>query len=224
MSVKYTSPQTNLDSLLLAQARGRCLQPRPCKQGGQGTPPTPSRSGVSVQARQTRPQGVAASGPRVSPLCPGSALPGPAVGGSGYPGLWSFISAPAPLASHGAGFIAVIWCIFPFIYLAGSWGVCCHGLKRREQFCPLSLCSAGAGIPPLRPPGVKLLRVKAQIRHDYSLPLLFLSFSPGALHWKKAKFNWDPETVGMIHGSFFWGYIITQIPGGYISSRLAANR
>uniref|UniRef100_A0A8B9J7N1 Major facilitator superfamily (MFS) profile domain-containing protein n=1 Tax=Astyanax mexicanus TaxID=7994 RepID=A0A8B9J7N1_ASTMX len=31
-------------------------------------------------------------------------------------------------------------------------------------------------------------------------------------------------TVGMIHGSFFWGYIVTQIPGGYISSRLAANR
>uniref|UniRef100_A0A4W3J8Y4 Solute carrier family 17 member 6a n=1 Tax=Callorhinchus milii TaxID=7868 RepID=A0A4W3J8Y4_CALMI len=41
---------------------------------------------------------------------------------------------------------------------------------------------------------------------------------------KKAKFNWDPETVGMIHGSFFWGYIVTQIPGGYIASRLAANR
>lgn len=41
---------------------------------------------------------------------------------------------------------------------------------------------------------------------------------------QKAKFNWDPETVGMIHGSFFWGYIVTQIPGGYISSRLAANR
>uniref|UniRef100_A0A671UW01 Solute carrier family 17 member 6 n=1 Tax=Sparus aurata TaxID=8175 RepID=A0A671UW01_SPAAU len=40
----------------------------------------------------------------------------------------------------------------------------------------------------------------------------------------KAVFNWDPETVGMIHGSFFWGYIVTQIPGGYISSRLAANR
>ncbi|KAG7280983.1 hypothetical protein CRUP_016615 [Coryphaenoides rupestris] len=41
---------------------------------------------------------------------------------------------------------------------------------------------------------------------------------------EKAKFNWGPETVGMIHGSFFWGYIVTQIPGGYISSRLAANR
>ena len=41
---------------------------------------------------------------------------------------------------------------------------------------------------------------------------------------QKAKFNWDPETVGLIHGSFFWGYIVTQIPGGYISSRLASNR
>ncbi|XP_012690949.2 vesicular glutamate transporter 2.1 [Clupea harengus] len=41
---------------------------------------------------------------------------------------------------------------------------------------------------------------------------------------EKAAFNWDPETVGMIHGSFFWGYIVTQIPGGWISSRLAANR
>ncbi|KAF4801327.1 vesicular glutamate transporter 2.2-like protein [Turdus rufiventris] len=46
----------------------------------------------------------------------------------------------------------------------------------------------------------------------------------GKIIKEKAKFNWDPETVGMIHGSFFWGYIITQIPGGYISSRLAANR
>ncbi|XP_056383781.1 vesicular glutamate transporter 2 [Hyla sarda] len=41
---------------------------------------------------------------------------------------------------------------------------------------------------------------------------------------RKAEFNWDPEIVGMIHGSFFWGYIVTQIPGGYIASRLAANR
>ncbi|KAG8438344.1 hypothetical protein GDO86_008869 [Hymenochirus boettgeri] len=46
----------------------------------------------------------------------------------------------------------------------------------------------------------------------------------GKIIKEKAKFNWDPEIVGMIHGSFFWGYIVTQIPGGYIASRLAANR
>ncbi|XP_056273115.1 vesicular glutamate transporter 3 [Pseudoliparis swirei] len=39
-----------------------------------------------------------------------------------------------------------------------------------------------------------------------------------------AQFNWDPETVGLIHGSFFWGYIVTQIPGGFISNKLFANR
>ncbi|XP_033370677.1 vesicular glutamate transporter 3 isoform X2 [Parus major] len=41
---------------------------------------------------------------------------------------------------------------------------------------------------------------------------------------RTAQFNWDPETVGLIHGSFFWGYIVTQIPGGFISNKLAANR
>uniref|UniRef100_A0A8C7YJK5 Vesicular glutamate transporter 1 n=1 Tax=Oryzias sinensis TaxID=183150 RepID=A0A8C7YJK5_9TELE len=40
----------------------------------------------------------------------------------------------------------------------------------------------------------------------------------------KAQFEWDPETVGMIHGSFFWGYIVTQIPGGFICQKFAANR
>uniref|UniRef100_A0A8C9SYF2 Vesicular glutamate transporter 1 n=1 Tax=Scleropages formosus TaxID=113540 RepID=A0A8C9SYF2_SCLFO len=38
------------------------------------------------------------------------------------------------------------------------------------------------------------------------------------------EFTWDPETVGMIHGSFFWGYIVTQIPGGFICQKFAANR
>uniref|UniRef100_A0A671LCN4 Vesicular glutamate transporter 1 n=1 Tax=Sinocyclocheilus anshuiensis TaxID=1608454 RepID=A0A671LCN4_9TELE len=40
----------------------------------------------------------------------------------------------------------------------------------------------------------------------------------------KAQFTWDPETVGMIHGSFFWGYIVTQIPGGFICQKFAANK
>lgn len=42
--------------------------------------------------------------------------------------------------------------------------------------------------------------------------------------FQMAQFNWDPETVGLIHGSFFWGYIVTQIPGGFISNKFAANR
>ncbi|KAK2493265.1 hypothetical protein MC885_004092 [Smutsia gigantea] len=49
-------------------------------------------------------------------------------------------------------------------------------------------------------------------------------FVDGKPEIQAAQFNWDPETVGLIHGSFFWGYIVTQIPGGFISSKFAANR
>ncbi|XP_008047910.2 sialin-like, partial [Carlito syrichta] len=33
------------------------------------------------------------------------------------------------------------------------------------------------------------------------------------------RYQWDAETQGWILGSFFYGYIITQIPGGYVASR-----
>ncbi|GCC38497.1 hypothetical protein chiPu_0017011 [Chiloscyllium punctatum] len=46
----------------------------------------------------------------------------------------------------------------------------------------------------------------------------------GKAEIEKPQFNWNPETVGLIHGSFFWGYIVTQIPGGFISNKFAANR
>ena len=41
---------------------------------------------------------------------------------------------------------------------------------------------------------------------------------------QEPEFSWTPETIGVVDSSFFWGYIITQIPGGYLASRLPANR
>lgn len=38
------------------------------------------------------------------------------------------------------------------------------------------------------------------------------------------EFDWSPKIVGLMHGSFFWGYIVTQIPGGYLAARFPANR
>ncbi|CAB4014344.1 sialin-like, partial [Paramuricea clavata] len=34
-----------------------------------------------------------------------------------------------------------------------------------------------------------------------------------------AEFNWDPKLQGLILGSFFFGYITTQIPGGFLASK-----
>ncbi|XP_076310551.1 vesicular glutamate transporter 1-like isoform X2 [Tachypleus tridentatus] len=38
------------------------------------------------------------------------------------------------------------------------------------------------------------------------------------------EFDWSPETIGVIDSSFFWGYLITQIPGGFLAGKYPANR
>ncbi|XP_048209644.1 sialin [Perognathus longimembris pacificus] len=44
------------------------------------------------------------------------------------------------------------------------------------------------------------------------------------LHNRTGKrYHWDAETQGWILGSFFYGYIITQIPGGYAASRVGGK-
>lgn len=50
------------------------------------------------------------------------------------------------------------------------------------------------------------------------------SASSKALHNQKSKrYQWDAETQGWILGSFFYGYIITQILGGYIASKVGSK-
>ncbi len=35
------------------------------------------------------------------------------------------------------------------------------------------------------------------------------------------EFQWTPETVGFVDASFFWGYIVTQIPGGFLAAKFS---
>ena len=37
------------------------------------------------------------------------------------------------------------------------------------------------------------------------------------------EFNWNEEEQGIILGCFFWGYIITQIPGGYLGQKIGGK-
>jgi len=39
-----------------------------------------------------------------------------------------------------------------------------------------------------------------------------------------SEFHWSPETIGYVDASFFWGYIVTQLPGGFLASRFPSNR
>ena len=42
------------------------------------------------------------------------------------------------------------------------------------------------------------------------------SFTP---YFEGEKFDWDAQTQGNILGAFFYGYVITQIPGGLIAEK-----
>ena len=37
------------------------------------------------------------------------------------------------------------------------------------------------------------------------------------------EFDWDDQQQGIILGSFFWGYVLTQVPGGMIAERIGGK-
>ncbi|XP_054719610.1 sialin-like [Uloborus diversus] len=41
--------------------------------------------------------------------------------------------------------------------------------------------------------------------------------------FKGEQYNWDAQAQGIILGSFFYGYIITQLPGGFLSEKYSAK-
>lgn len=38
------------------------------------------------------------------------------------------------------------------------------------------------------------------------------------------KFNWDAVQQNLILGSFFWGYILTELPGGRLAELIGGHR
>ncbi|XP_071454829.1 vesicular glutamate transporter 1 [Hetaerina americana] len=41
---------------------------------------------------------------------------------------------------------------------------------------------------------------------------------------KEVKFNWTVGMESAVDSSFFWGYLVTQVPGGFLASKYPANR
>lgn len=46
---------------------------------------------------------------------------------------------------------------------------------------------------------------------------------PGNSSHQEMRFAWDEETQGIILGAFYAGYLVTQIPGGYLSERFGGK-
>lgn len=56
--------------------------------------------------------------------------------------------------------------------------------------------------------------------NTYSYILILNSFHFQTLR----RTHWNAATESMVDSSFFWGYLITQIPGGFLASIVPANR
>lgn len=41
---------------------------------------------------------------------------------------------------------------------------------------------------------------------------------------KQGEFNWDEQTQGNILGAFFYGYMVSQVPGGWLATRYGGKR
>ena len=42
--------------------------------------------------------------------------------------------------------------------------------------------------------------------------------------FQRAEFDWDKKTKSSLLASFYYGYVITQIPGGWLSDRFGGRR
>ncbi|XP_060556803.1 vesicular glutamate transporter 1-like isoform X2 [Ruditapes philippinarum] len=95
-----------------------------------------------------------------------------------------------------------------------SWLCRCDFCARRYQMAILSSIGFMISFGIRCNMGVAIVRMTKNETYDEN--------GDGLLN--QPEFTWTPETIGVVDSSFFWGYIITQVPGGYLASRLPASR
>lgn len=58
---------------------------------------------------------------------------------------------------------------------------------------------------------------------DFITAILIL-YSSILLFVQRVSYNWSVGMESAVDSSFFWGYLVTQIPGGFLASAFPANR
>lgn len=52
----------------------------------------------------------------------------------------------------------------------------------------------------------------------------WIAFVKITLYFQAPEFDWSSQTKGLILSSFFYGYLVTQLPGGWLASKIGGNR
>ena len=67
------------------------------------------------------------------------------------------------------------------------------------------------------------------LRFNMSMALVCMTDNPADINngtrlgTEEAEFDWSKNTQGVVLGSFFYGYIITQVLGGYLSDKVTTK-
>lgn len=48
--------------------------------------------------------------------------------------------------------------------------------------------------------------------------------SPDGVNVKEERFDWDSYQTNFVLGSFFWGYVLTELPGGRLAELIGGRR
>lgn len=51
-----------------------------------------------------------------------------------------------------------------------------------------------------------------------------LTLKDSSICYQLGEFDWDHKTQGVILGSFFYGYIVTQLPGGLLAEKYGGTK
>lgn len=85
--------------------------------------------------------------------------------------------------------------------------------------CPLPSGKDNSSDTFLEPEGVRGFNLRVFKKRNHFAPVHF--FDPLIL--QIPRYLWDPKTQGWLLGSFFFGYLCTQIVGGYLSGHYGGS-
>lgn len=73
-------------------------------------------------------------------------------------------------------------------------------------------------------PFIRIFCMNSSQSIEYNLNHIFMSTPISFLTLQPLRLNWSVSAEMAVDSSFFYGYLITQIPGGFLASAFPANR
>lgn len=93
-----------------------------------------------------------------------------------------------------------------------------------DMTVPTNVTSKGAGNGSLPMLGANFTNSSSSISGGININATNDQISPDGVNVKEERFNWDSYQTNFVLGSFFWGYVLTELPGGRLAELIGGRR